>query len=159
MKKAPDGRQIYIPRGRDLLEDRKLLIAAIAASDADLFVRGNQPVWVKPSGELVEVGRGALLEILEKYVAIKQLTSQGETPDDALWIVQYCSISLDEMTIQSLLREDDWTQLLPKMPSAPVNLSIQQQREVRERSKMGEPAERVAAAYGVDITTVKQLAR
>ena len=46
-----------------------------------------------------------------------------------------------------------------KGPSEPLRLTLQQQREVHARLKVGEPRDNIARAYGVDVDTIRQLAQ
>jgi hypothetical protein len=46
-----------------------------------------------------------------------------------------------------------------KGPSEPFKSTPQQQREVRHRLKMGEPNDKLARDYNVDIDTIRQLVR
>jgi hypothetical protein len=152
---APDGRQVYNPRGRDPTEDLNLLADAIAGSPADLFAQGSQIMWLKDTGELVGASRDVLLEIITKYIVTKHLVSHGDR-----WQVEYHPYVPNEMTLRALLKEDGGlAQRLPRVPGEPVRLSPQRQQEVLARLKMGERADRVAAAYGVDVAVVERLAR
>jgi hypothetical protein len=145
-------RRVYLPQGRNPLET---LVDAIATSPADLFAQGSSILWLKDTGELVGVGRGALLELISKYVVTKQLVQHGDR-----WRVEYHPHVPDEMTLRALLKEDSGlAQRLPKAPSEPVRLTPQQQREVRDRLAIGEPKTQLASAYKVDVATIEQLAR
>ena len=44
-------------------------------------------------------------------------------------------------------------------PVEPFRLTPQQQREIHDRLKMGEPKDRIAHAYGIDVDTIGQLVR
>jgi DNA invertase Pin-like site-specific DNA recombinase len=44
-------------------------------------------------------------------------------------------------------------------PREPSKLTPQQRQEVRARLKQGEPRDRIAEAYGVDVAAIKQVAR
>jgi hypothetical protein len=68
------------------------------------------------------------------------------------------------MTLRALLTgktlgEGGLIQRLPKGPSEPLKLSEQQQRKVRDRLKIGESKDRIAHAYGVDVDTIRRMAR
>jgi hypothetical protein len=152
MNNKLNGRRVYLSQGRDPIE---ALVDAIATSDADLFAQGGSIVWLKDSGELVEVGRGAPLELIAKYVVTKQLVQHGDR-----WRVEYHPHVPDEMTLRALLMgEGGLAQRLPKAPSEPIKLTSQQAQEARDRLAMGEPKNRIAAAYKVDVATIEQLAR
>ena len=55
--------------------------------------------------------------------------------------------------------EGSVVQRVTKGPSEPLRLTLQQQREVHARLKVGEPRDNIARAYGVDVDTIRQLAR
>jgi hypothetical protein len=44
-------------------------------------------------------------------------------------------------------------------PVEPRRLTPQQHREIHDRIKMGEPKDRIAHAYNVDVDTIGQLVR
>jgi hypothetical protein len=148
-----NGRSIYNPRNRDPHEDLILLVDAIASSDADLFAQGSSIVWLKDSGELMEVGRGALLELIAKYVVTKHLVKHGER-----WKSEYHPHVPDEMTLRALLMgEGGLAQRLPRAPGEPAGLTPRQQQEVQARLKIGEPKTKLAAEYGVSVAAIQQM--
>jgi hypothetical protein len=148
-------RSVYTPKGRDPHEDLILLADCIATSDADLFAQGSSIVWLKDTGELVGVSRDALLEIITKYVVTKQLVSHGDR-----WQVEYHPHVPDEYTLRGLLTDDGGlVRRLPRAPSEPTQLSEQRREEVRARLRIGEPRDKLAREYGVDVGVIGAIGR
>jgi hypothetical protein len=79
-------------------------------------------------------------------------------------VVEFRPFEPDEMTLLNLIRaktlEDGaLAPRLPKAPSEPRQLSEQQRLEIHSRLKIGEPEERIANAYGIDVSVIRRLAR
>lgn len=156
MKKAPDGRPLYLPKGRDPTEDLCLLADTITASDADLFDQGDSAVWLT-DGKCAPVSLAILREICMKFVASKvPVLRAGQ------WQVTYPPLDPPEMTLRAMIsareyRDGNLACRLPKMPAEPMRLSARVQEEVRQRLAMGEPKDRVAAAYRTDVATIETI--
>jgi len=151
-------RKLYLPRGRDPREDLCCLADTIAGSEAGLFNEDETPIWIV-AGERVTVTLAALRKICTRYLVTRH---QRKTADG--WEVEYRPYEPDEMTLRALIGARDWqdgslVQRLPKTPSAPVRLSPQRQDEALQRLRMGESAERIAGACGVDVETIRRLTR
>jgi hypothetical protein len=149
-------RRLYVPRGRDPVEDLNILADCIAASDADLFEQ-NGAVVLLDKGRPVMVTPAILRETIKTHVKIKQMVNHG-----TVWKVEYSPCQPDEMTLRALLtaktlEEGGLVQRLPKGPSEPHKLTPQQQQEVQVRLKTGESYDSIARSYGVDVATIRQL--
>jgi hypothetical protein len=150
------NRRLYVPRGRDPVEDLNILADCIAASDADLFEQ-NGAVVLLDRGVPVRVNPATLRETIMKHVVTKGLVSRADK-----WQVEYSPCQPDEMTLRALLtaktlEEGGLVQRLPKGPSEPHKLTPQQQQEVQVRLKTGESYDSIARSYGVDVATIRQL--
>jgi hypothetical protein len=159
---APDGQSIFTWQGRDPVTDKKRLADLIAeAAAAELFAVNSQLVLLH-AGQLTPVGKDLLRETIARHVVTPQLVDRGTLG----WVVERhpfefpIGADVSKQPDQKILLEliEMLIERVAKGPSAAVNLSVQQQREVRERAKMGEPLARVADAYGVDVAVVRQLA-
>jgi hypothetical protein len=158
MKDAPGGRSIYIPRGRNPLEDLNILADCIAASDADLFNQDEGAIWIT-AGKRVPVNPNTLREICKKYVVTKH---PRETAGG--WEVAFRPYEPDEMTLRALLtaktqEEGGLIWRLPKGQSEPRKLSERQREEVYARLKIGEPKEKLAREYGVPVDAIRVIGR
>ena len=70
-------------RGRDPVEDLNTSADAIAESPAELFNWNGGLVWIN-AGKLVPVAKDALIQIIEKHVAVRKLVNRGAT-DAPAW--------------------------------------------------------------------------
>jgi hypothetical protein len=117
------------------------------------------------NGSLVLFSEGAvtrpvLLEIITKTIAGVRLVAH-----DGTLKVEYFSFDFAPGTDPSKAPDDKvltslMNKLLPlvaKGPSEPKKLSNQQQHEVQTRASIGEPKDKLAREYGVDIATIRQL--
>ena len=131
---------MYVPQGETRLEAD--LVDCHRRIGRGSVRPGRPIVWLEDTGELVGVGRDALLELIAKYVVTKQLVQHGDR-----WRVEYRPYEPDEMALRALLMgEGGLAQRLPKAASEPVKLSPQQQQEVLARLKIGERPDAIAAA-------------
>jgi hypothetical protein len=150
---------IYVPRGRDPLEDLNRLSDAISISDADLFSRDGDTVLID-QGVAVQVNPARLREIIIKHIRVKTVVDR-----DGMLEVTYTPYTLaaEDKTLRSLLMAETLEQgnlakRLPKMPGRPQRLTEKQLETVKYRLKTGEPAERIAPSYNVDAATIRRLA-
>jgi len=150
---------IYVPRGRDPLEDLNRLSDAISISDADLFSRDGDTVLID-QGVAVQVNPARLREIIIKHIRVKTVVDRGGVLE-----VTYAPYTLaaEDKTLRTLLMAETieagrLAGRLPKMPGRPQRLTEQQLEIVRYRLKTGEPAERIAPSYNVDTETIRRLA-
>jgi hypothetical protein len=153
----PDDRQLYVPRGRDPLEDLNLLADAIAVSPAPMFNQDGITVAVD-NGFIVRVTPALLGDIVFRYVATKvpvihaglcEVTFQPYRPDDT---------TLRKLLMAERIEDGNLAQRLPKMPGREMKLTENQLQQVRDRLKIGEPPERIAPSYNVDAATIRRLA-
>ena len=88
MKYAPDGRRIFVWRGRDLTEDTNRLTEAVAeACVVKLFEVNGSLVWLR-DGRPVAVNRPILLEIITTLIAGVRLVNHRGTDT---WEVEFYS--------------------------------------------------------------------
>jgi hypothetical protein len=152
-----DGRQVYIPRNRDSVEDLCCLADCIAGSKADLFNDGGRIILLG-AAERVEVnGTDLLSKIIMKVVVTKHPVNRADK-----WEVEYRPYQPDDKTLRALLtaktlEEGGLVWRLPKVPSEPQKLTLQQQQEAQVRLKTGESYDSIARSYGVDVATIRQL--
>jgi hypothetical protein len=151
---APDGFTLYSPRGRSQSEDLDLLAECIANSKANLFNQDGSAIWIE-GGNRTGVGTKVLADIIAKHVVTARPVQHGGS-----WTVEFCAIRSDEMTLRALLKEDGGLlRRLPKAPGEPRSLSEQQEREIRDRLRTGEPKYNLARSYNTDIEAIERLAR
>jgi hypothetical protein len=157
-----NDRRIFKWHGRNLAEDTSRLTDAIAESCiAEVFELNGSLVWFN-DGQPVPISRTLLREIIALHIVSIRLVNLGPR-----WQVEYYAFDFpqgadtskepDEKVLTSLM--NDLISRVPRGPSTARKLSEQQQREVQARLKMGEAKERIADAYGVDLATIRQLAR
>ena len=118
-----------------------------------------------PVTRLVPVDKNVLHEIITRHVVSIRLVNCG-TVDVPSWQGEY--FSFDFPLVANTNNEPDKKVLnslnaallerVAKGPSEPRRLSPQQLQDVHARLKTGEPRDRIADAYGVDVDTIKQLA-
>jgi hypothetical protein len=107
-----------------------------------------------------------LREVIGRHIVSLRLVNRGTT-DAPTWNLEYRPFDFPRVADTS--REPDEKVLLAlsaalllrvaKGPSKPFRLTEQQQNEVRMRLNVGEPRDRIADAYGVDVETVARVAR
>ncbi len=91
------GRKVYLPLGRDPVEDACILADCIACSSADLFDQDTCVIWIA-AGRCVPVDPEVLREISKLFVVTKH---PRETADG--WNVEYRPHEPDEKTLHTLL--------------------------------------------------------
>jgi hypothetical protein len=162
-KASPDGRRIFLWHGRNSVDDANRLADAIAEAAAEeLFELNGQLVWLN-NGRPVPVRMDALREIIARHIASVRLVRHV----DGSWGCEHFSFDFplgrntnEEPTQQTLI--DLIGKLIPRVARGPQvqhALTEQQQHEVRARSRTGEPPDRIAEAYRVDVDTIRRLAR
>jgi hypothetical protein len=149
---------IYVPRGRDPLEDLNRLSDAISISEAPLFSKDGSTVAII-DGVDVLLTPAALSDIIEKHISTKVVVNREGKLE-----VTYPPYRPDDKTLRSLLMAETLEQgnlakRLPPMRGIERRLTEQQLDTVRVRLKTGEPAHRIALSYGVDAEIIRQVAR
>jgi hypothetical protein len=160
MQTAPDGRRVFIWRGSD---DSKRLAGTIAESCAAELFSANKNLVCLTAGKLVPATLAVLREVIGRHIASVKLVDRGEFGLN----VEYYAFDFppvadtdkepDQRILLSLV--DILVGLVARAPSEPRQLTPQQMQEIRARRKEGEPADRVARAYGIEVEQVQQLAR
>jgi hypothetical protein len=107
-----------------------------------------------------------LREVIGRHIVSLRLVNRGTT-DAPTWNLEYrpfdfprvadTSCEPDEKVLIAL--SDALLLRVARGPSKPFRLTEQQQNEVRMRLNVGEPRDRIADAYGVDVETVARVAR
>jgi hypothetical protein len=157
--KSPDDCREYRPRHQDLAEDLCILSDAIAISDADLFNRDGATVLID-QGVVVQVNPARLREIIAKHIRIKMVVDRDGVLE--VTFVPYV-LAAEDKTLRTLLmteriEDGNLAQRLPKMPGKEMKLTENQLQQVRDRLKIGEPPEKIAPSYNVDVATIRRLA-
>jgi hypothetical protein len=154
---SPDGRQVYVARGRDPVEDLNLLADAISVSPAPLFSKDGSTVAII-DGVDVRLNPSALGNIVEKHIVTKVVADREGKLE-----VTYLPHRPDDKTLRSLLmaetiEQGNLAKRLPRMAGKEQRLTEEQLQQVKARLRIGEPAERIAPSYGVDTATIRRLA-
>jgi hypothetical protein len=97
MPRAPDGR-VLVQLCNEPIADARTLADALVEADADLFNHDGGLVLLR-DGALVACRRDILLEVLDKYVCVKRVVTNG----DGRVEVAYGPVALDDMTMKALL--------------------------------------------------------
>ena len=154
-----NGRRVYLPQGRDQLEDRNILSDCIAGSGADLFAEtdGNV-VWVA-GGRKISVNHEVLGEICQLVIVTKHLKEA-----DGSYVVVYEPHVPDKMTLVALLNaksraEGSLARRLPLADSRPHGLNWQKVQEIRLRFRRGERADCLAEMFNAERETIEQIVR
>src|SRR5258705_407276 len=92
------GRSIYLPRGRDRVEDRCILSDCIAGSSAGLFQEGDSIFWIA-GGQRVDVNLDVLRDIIQTFIVTKHPRQLA----DGSWEVEFRSYAPDEKAIHALI--------------------------------------------------------
>ena len=116
-------------------------------------------------GRLIAINKDVLRDIITRHIVSLRLVNRASS-NDPLWELEY--FTFDFPIVADTSKEADQQVLLDLMktlvswvakePSEPCELTPQQQREVRDRIKMGEPKDKIARAYNIDVATVRELA-
>jgi hypothetical protein len=115
-------------------------------------------------GQLVSVNSQSMQDIISRHVKSLRLVNK-RTADKPKFEIEYYSFPFlpgidpeqgpDERALTDLIAA--LVRKVAKGPSRPTGLTPQQRREVLARRRVGEPEDRIAAAYGVDPKTVRQI--
>jgi hypothetical protein len=148
---------VYRPRNRDSLEDLCILADAISVSPAPLFSKDGSTVAIIEGGDVL-LTPSALGDVVEKHVSIKAAVLH-----EGKWEITHEPYRPDDKTLLKLLRAEtieagSLAGRLPKMSGKEYRLTEQQLETVRVRLRTGEPAERIAPSYGVDVDTIRRVA-
>jgi hypothetical protein len=159
--KLDDGRKIFVWRGRDLDEDTNRMAEAIAESGvAELFAHNGGLIWFH-DGQPVPAIRPILPGIIARFIKGTRLVRCGATWKREDFTFDF-PVGADtgkepnDKVLTGLTEALLWR--VAKGPQEPVHLSAQQQVEIRQRLAMGEPRDRIASAYKIDLGTVRALA-
>jgi hypothetical protein len=166
-----NGRRPFVWLGQDPTKDTNRLTDAVAeATVMELFNVNGSLFQLVPCeggrGRLVAVNKDVMRDIITRHIAGVRLLNHGSTAAP-IWKVEL--YSFDFPLVADTSKQPDQQVLLnlitalagqvAKGPQEPRRLSPQQQREIHARVKMNEPKDRIADAYGVDIDTIKALAK
>jgi hypothetical protein len=160
MKTAPDGRRVFVWHGKNPAEDTSRLTEAVAeVAITELFELNGILVHLT-EGQLVPVNKDVLREIIKRHIVSVRLMSRGTD-----WEREF--YSLDFPITADPSKEPDQRVLIDmvaalqglvaKGPSESIKLTPQQQREVQARLKIGEPKDKLAREYSVDVDVIRQL--
>jgi hypothetical protein len=154
---APDGRVVFVWRGEG---DTNRLGEAIADhAVAELFLlEGDVLVQLDPAGgRPTSIGRNTLHEFVARHVVTVQIGSEGRVEYQPFTFPQRADLSRepDQKVLTDLMT------ILPRLcakgPTVPSMLTPKQKDEVRMRLRQGEPKDRIADYYRVDIDEIAQL--
>jgi hypothetical protein len=155
------GRTVW--RGKNDVHDPAAWAHAIASSNAELFAQTGTVIWLD-EGKRIHVNTEALRDISKRFIAFPQPMNFGtaETPN---WRTAYYSAEPTDRVLRALLtartvETGSLACLLPEVPGAPSvpsQLTPRQQDEARMRLRQGEPKDRIADYYHVDIDEIAQL--
>jgi len=165
---APDGRRIFVWRGKDPVEDnaRRLTEAVAEAGIAELFEADGALVWHR-EGQTSGIGRNVMREIVTKFIVTVRLVKNRGSGGTGAEEVEYypfgfpvgadTSVEPDQQVLMILV--NDLKAIVAKGPSTPQPLSPQLRAAVLARLKVGEPAPRIAEAYRIGIDAVELIRR
>jgi hypothetical protein len=161
--KAPDGRRIFVWRGPE--DGTRLADVVAEEAVAELFEVDRSLVWLN-AGRHAPAHVNVLREIITRKIKSVRLVNRGTT-DAPRWEHEF--FPFDFPRVADTSREPDEKVLIAlsaalllrvaKGPSKPFRLTEQQQNEVRMRLNVGEPRDRIAEAYSVDVETIGRVAR
>ena len=139
-------------------EDQNRLTAAIAeVAIAELFNMNGGLVWFN-EGRAVPVNKDVLREIITRHLVSVRLVSRGEFGLKREFYTFAFPVTADasKEPNERVLIDMAETLLLQvaKGPSAPHRLTAQQLREVRTRLAIGEPRDKLAREYNVEIGAI-----
>ena len=125
----------------------------------------NRSLFRLTGGRLIAVNKDVLRDIIARHIVSLRLVNRTST-NDPHWEIE--NFSFEFPIVADTSEQPDQRVLLDliealvlraaKGPSEPRLLNPQQLREVRDRIKMGEPKDRIARAYNVDVSVIRQLA-
>jgi hypothetical protein len=159
-----DDRTIFLWKGRDAAAETAALADAIAAKTiTELFYVGGVLTHLH-DGRFVPVTNDMMNEIVARHVKTFKLVSRG-TSDAPRWEVEFHPL---EFPLGRNLRDGPDRQVLVNLtqdlaarvargPTRPIDLSNQQLKEIEMRLRESEPVARIAAAYNVDVDTIKEI--
>jgi hypothetical protein len=143
----------------------RLAAAVAAAAIVEPFNIGGVLHQLQ-GGRLIEVDRTSMREIVAKHIQTFALVNRGSA-DEPEWAVEYFPLKFwpvgsegamygpDEAAITNLI--DLITPMAMRTAGPRTKLKPQQLNEIRMRLKVGEPAARIARAYGVDDATIRAI--
>jgi hypothetical protein len=160
MKEAPDNRRIFIWRDQEPVEaniDRfaDVIVEKLAA---ELFDVNGSLFWLEAGG------LANLRDLITRHFVSIRL---GGTVDKPNGEIEYFSFEFP--LVAKTNKEPDKKALnalgaallerVAKGPQEPRRLSEQQQREVQYRLGIGEPKDKLAREYNVELETIRQVGR
>jgi hypothetical protein len=158
------GRGRAVPAGCDPQDTARLADTIAEKTQTELFnVDGS--LFQFTEGRLIAINKDILRNVIARHIVSLRLVNRAST-NDPHWEIEYDSFEFP-IVADTSERPDQQVLLdlitalsgrVAKEPSEPCQLTPQQQREIRDRVKMGEPKDNIARAYNVDVATVRQLA-
>jgi hypothetical protein len=165
-QKAPDERVVFLWHGRSPRDDAARLTEVVAQRAILELFRVDGALSILRDGRFVPVNPGIMRAIIAKHVQTIHWVNYGAV-EEPQWKFELAPFEFragsnlangpDERILVDMI--SDLTQKVAKGPARPNNLSLQQRHEILMRSKQGESADRIAAAYKVEPDVVKELAR
>jgi hypothetical protein len=155
---STDDRAIFVWRGRD--DGLNRLTDLIATKAADTLFTHAKTLHHLQDGKLVEVDLHSMRDIVNKHVRTLQLVNKGgrfEVEWLPLAFQQGADTEFepDEKVLISLV--EALAGRVARAGGRPTGVSLADRRSIRHRRQSGEPADRIAAAYGLSIETVRQI--
>lgn len=154
-----DGRRLCIWCGPSSINQLASVIAEAAA--LELF-NLNGALTRLHNKQLIPITLDIMRGIVGRYVASVRLVGTAGGWEPEIYSFEFGNTpNADKEPSQKTLLAlmDLLPNLVARAPREPSVLTDHQQREVRDRLKMGEPPANIASYYGVDIDSVKQMRR
>jgi hypothetical protein len=117
-------------------------------------------------GRLVAINKDILRDIIARHIVSLRLVNRGST-SDPIWEIGRRPLDFpimadtrdepDQRVLLNLI--ETLASKVARGPSTPHILTAQQEREVRERIRVGEDKSNIARYYGVDVAVIRQLAQ
>jgi hypothetical protein len=158
------GRGRAVPAGCGPQDTARLADTVAEKTQTELF-NVNRSLFRLTEGRLIAVNKDVLRDIIARHIVSLPLVNRAST-NDPRWEIE--NFAFEFPIVADTSEQPDQRVLLDliealvlrvaKGPSTPHQLTLQQLREVRDRIKMGEPKDRIARAYHVDVSVIRQLA-
>jgi hypothetical protein len=155
------SRRIFLWQGQNPTEDANRLTAAVAElAIAELFELNGGLFWLD-KGRLVPVNKDVLREIIARHIVAMRLVDRGGDKWESEFYPFDFPITADASKQPNERVLIDMAAALlgrvAKGPSEPTKMTPQQQREIRDRCRIGEPKDKLAREYGVSVAAIQQM--
>jgi hypothetical protein len=157
---SQDTRKTFVWLGRG--DDLERLAILLANETIGVLFNIDRRLCLLQDGKFVQLDLRSMRDTVNAHVKMLTVVNRG-TADNPKYEVDFTPFDFQPENDPEIAPSDKdligltalVAPLVSRGPSRPTGVPMQVRREVRTRRQSGEPAERIAAAYGISAETVR----